>query len=124
MSTAGHGLKKVPGVGTRGDFSEVSSGLEGEAAVEQAQRCLQCGLTIPSVVFKPEDPKKQIVPWDADKALALWQKRHADSGEPLPDVFEKSEDVTSVKDEVYLRNRLVLKPKNSEETMNYTTDDE
>ena len=44
------------------------------------------------MVFKREMPKKQIIPWDANKALELWQKRHSDTGEPLPDVFAIKDD--------------------------------
>jgi DMSO reductase iron-sulfur subunit len=93
-------------------------------AEQQAGRCLQCGVTIPAVVFKPEDPRRQIVPWNAQKALALWQKRHPDNGEVLPDIFADIADVTDVTEDTYLRNRLELKPENNRELMDYTTDDE
>lgn len=105
-------------------LSENSPGIDPEQAIEQAQRCLQCGLTIPSVVFKPDDPKKQVIPWDPEKALSLWQKRHPDSGEALTDIFENVTDVIDVPEGTYLRDRLHLKPKDSEELMTYTTDDE
>jgi anaerobic dimethyl sulfoxide reductase subunit B len=84
----------------------------------------QQGVTMPSAVIKPEDAKKQVVPWDAKKVLALWQKRHPDDGEALPDVFEDMEDVLKVPEGTYLRGKLHLKPKNREEMMKYTTDDE
>jgi anaerobic dimethyl sulfoxide reductase subunit B (iron-sulfur subunit) len=29
-------------------------------------------VTHPAVVFKPSQPKKQIVPWEANRALSLW----------------------------------------------------
>jgi hypothetical protein len=81
-------------------------------------------LTRPSVIFKPEDPRRQIVPWDGKKALALWQKRHAPTGEALPDVFADAGQVTDVPRGVYRREQLHLKPQNTEELMTYTTDDE
>ncbi len=105
-------------------FAEVAGRLDKETAMEQAQKCLHCGVLVPSAVFKPEDPKRQILPYDAKKALELWQKRHPDNGEALPDVFENAEDVTHVPEEMIGRNRLVLKPKNTEEQMFYTTDEE
>ena len=114
----------VPALEASRAFAEVEPGLEESLALEQAQRCLQCGVTVPSVVFKPEDPKRQIVPWDAQKALSLWQKRHPDNGESLPDVFEDIKDITEVPQSVYLRNKLVLKPENAEELLTYTTDEE
>jgi DMSO reductase iron-sulfur subunit len=104
--------------------AEGSSRLDDSLALKQAQRCLQCGITVPSVVFKPEDPKKQIVPWDPQRALELWQKRHPDNGEKLPDIFENISDVLEVPPGTYLRDRLHLKPANTEELMTYTTDDE
>lgn len=104
--------------------AEAYSGLEDSLALEQAQRCLQCGITVPSVVFKPEDSKKQVVPWDPQKALDLWQKRYPDNGEKLPDIFENKLDILEVPEGTYLRNRLHLKPENTGELMTYTTDDE
>jgi heterodisulfide reductase subunit A len=105
-------------------FTEVDSGLAPDIALELAGRCLQCGVTVPSVVFKPEDPKRQVIPWDAQKALALWQKRHPDNGEALPDVFTDMKDVMEVPEETYLRYSLILKPKDTKELLDHTTDDE
>jgi anaerobic dimethyl sulfoxide reductase subunit B len=80
--------------------------------------------TRPSAIFKPEDAKRQIVPWDGKKALALWQKRHAPGGEPLPDVFSDPKQVTEVAEGTYRREKLHLKSHTTEELMTYTTDDE
>ncbi|MFC1861410.1 hypothetical protein ACFLYL_03975, partial [Chloroflexota bacterium] len=108
----------------RKTFAEVSLGFNDEMAVNLAGRCLNCGTTIPSVVFKRPDPKKKIVPWDADRALELWQKRHPDNGETLPDIFTDKSDVLQVPEGTYGRGELVLKPKTTEEKMFYTVDDE
>jgi anaerobic dimethyl sulfoxide reductase subunit B (iron-sulfur subunit) len=81
-------------------------------------------ITQPAVVFKPIDPKKEIIPWDSARALELWQKRNPESGGPLPDIFKDSSDITEAPQEIVGRNRLVLKAKNSKEFMYYTTDDE
>ena len=86
-------------------------------------RC-NCGTTVPSVVFKREMPKKQIVPWDFNKALELWQKRHPDIGEQLPDVFTDISEVIRPSEDIRGRKELILKAKNTEELMNCTTDDE
>ena len=110
--------------GKRKDFGEVALGFDEQTAMELANRCVNCGTTMPAVVFKPVDPKRQIVPWDADRALELWQKRHPDSGGPLPDIFVDKSDVTEVPEGTYGRNELMLKPKSVEELMFYTTDDE
>lgn len=105
-------------------FAEVDLGFAQDIAIEQADRCLNCGTTVPSVVFMREMPKKQIVPWDFRRALELWQKRHPASGEPLPDVFKNVSDVMQPSEQFGGRNKLVLKPKTVEELMIYTTDDE
>jgi len=80
--------------------------------------------TSPAVVFKPADPRKQIVPWNSYQALKLWQRRQPYNGESLPDTFNELSDVTQVPKEIVGRNKLLLKAKNSAELMYYTTDDE
>ena len=108
----------------RKDFCEVAQGFDPDTAMAQAGRCLHCGSTMPSVIFKPLDPKRMVIRWDARKALELWQKRRAEDGEPLPDIFENLSDVFEAPTDVVGRNVLVLKPRNSEELLYYTTDNE
>jgi anaerobic dimethyl sulfoxide reductase subunit B (iron-sulfur subunit) len=81
-------------------------------------------ITTPAALFKPLDPKKKVIPWDANRALELWQKRNSESGEPLPDIFQKVSDITEAHQEIVGRNSLVLKAKNSKALMYYTTDNE
>ena len=81
-------------------------------------------ITRPAVVFKPPDPKRQVIPWDYNRTLELWQKRESREGDPLPDVFPEIPDVIQAPEGIVGRNKLVLKAKNSAELMCYTTDDE
>ena len=81
-------------------------------------------LTQPSVIFKPADAKKQVVPWDVEKALKLWQKRQPCEGEPLPDIFAKPTDVTQPSADILSRGKLVLKAKTTKERDYYARDDE
>ena len=81
-------------------------------------------ITNPAVVFKPADGKKQVIPWDYNRALELWQKRQSQDGEPLPDVFTEIPDVTRAPQGIVGRHKLVLKAKDSKDLMYYTTDDE
>jgi anaerobic dimethyl sulfoxide reductase subunit B len=81
-------------------------------------------LTRPSVVFKPASPKSTVIPYNASRALELWQKRQSPKGESLPDIFAAEQEVTKAPQEIAGRNRLVLKAKNSEELKYYTTDNE
>jgi hypothetical protein len=84
----------------------------------------QSSITNPSVVFKIKDKKKNIVPWNHDQALNLWQKRHADTGEAIPDIFADKDDVIHLPENVIHPNKLILKAKTAEEMMFYTMDDE
>jgi anaerobic dimethyl sulfoxide reductase subunit B (iron-sulfur subunit) len=81
-------------------------------------------ITRPAVVFRPADGKTEVVPWDSKRALELWQKRNAENGEALPDVFTEITDVSNASTDIVGRNKLVLKAKNCDELMYYTTDDE
>jgi anaerobic dimethyl sulfoxide reductase subunit B len=81
-------------------------------------------LTRPAVIFKPADPKTEVVPWDSAKALKLWQKRQSPPGEALPDIFTEESEVTEAPPEIAGRNRLVLKARNNAELKYYTTDNE
>ena len=81
-------------------------------------------LTRPSAVFKPRDKKKQLIPWDGEKALQLWQQRGPFAASDLPPTFTDKEAVVSSPSGVRGRDRLVLKPKTVEELMTATRDDE
>ena len=81
-------------------------------------------ISSPSAIFKPADAKKQVIPWDHQRALELWQKRESPDGEPLPDVFRTVAYVTEAPHDIVGRNKLVLKAKNSAELKYYTTDNE
>ena len=81
-------------------------------------------ITRPAVVFKPSEKKRTIVNWNPMKALELWQKRQSHLGKLLPDVFTETFDVTEAPRNIVGHNKLVLKARNSEELMYYTTDNE
>ena len=106
------------------EFGPLDELREKYGRLSQLEYLPRAPIARPAVVFKPADPKKPVVPWDADKALELWQKRHPDKDEPLPDVFTDKSDVTHVPEDVLSRRRLVLKARNTEELMYHTTDDE
>ena len=105
-------------------FTEVEKGFNDKATIEQAARCFRCGSTMPCIIFKPPDIQIPVIPWDPIKALKLWQKRQPYEGEPLPDIFEEISEITEAAASIVGRNKLVLKAKNSEEVLYYTTDNE
>lgn len=82
-------------------------------------------ITEPSVVFKAADPKKEVISWDAARALQLWKERGPYAPRGAPNLFERVEDLLEVPSEGMVgRTRLVLKPKSAEALMYYTTDDD
>lgn len=78
----------------------------------------------PAAIFKPREGKKELIPYDADRALDLWQRRgpHAPPGSPA--LFGAKSDVLEPAPETVGRDRIVLRTRNTEELMYYTVDDE
>ena len=81
-------------------------------------------ITKPSAVFKPRDDKKQLIPWDADKALDLWQQRGPLAPADLPSTFTSKDDVVNPPTGIRGREQLNLKPGTVEELMEATRNDE
>jgi len=81
-------------------------------------------ITRPAIIFKPSDQKKQIVPWDENRALELWRQRESHEGKPLPYVFNTISEVTEAAVDIVGRNELVLKARNCKDLMYFTTDNE
>jgi hypothetical protein len=81
-------------------------------------------ITRPAVVFKPRDDKKQLVPWDAERALALWQQRGPFAPGDLPPTFTSRDDVVNPPPGLRGRDRLNLKPGGVEDLMQATRNDE
>jgi len=85
----------------------------------------------PASVFKPQIDRKQWVPYDANRALQLWQQRgpNAQVGqsgrkEAPPLVFQNASDVTDPQNSLLQKNKLVMKHKNNDELNFYTQVDE
>jgi anaerobic dimethyl sulfoxide reductase subunit B (iron-sulfur subunit) len=76
----------------------------------------------PAIVFKPQTPKKQIVPFNADKAIQLLGEM--DAIMPLPPLYTTKADATEVYDGLVGRDILIMKPKNTVEQMQVTRTDE
>ncbi len=78
----------------------------------------------PAIVFKASQGKRDIIPWDGTKALALWKKRGPSEESNLPDTYGDVEDFIRPQSGLIGRNRLVLKSKNEDELMYLTMDDD
>jgi len=81
-------------------------------------------ITGPAVIFKPSDQKKQILPWDGNRALELWRERESHERKPLPYVFNTISEVIEAPVDIVGRNKLVLKARNCKDFMYFTTDNE
>ena len=79
-------------------------------------------ITNPSVLFKTREAKKAILPWDFQKAMELWKKRGPYAPKDAPDLFANLGEITQVPPNTIGHDRLVLKARNVEEFMYYTTD--
>jgi len=78
----------------------------------------------PAAVFKAQLPRKQVVPYDANRALELWKQRGPTAGPDTPLVFSNASDVTSPPDGLVLKNKPVFHYKNNAALVYYTTHDE
>jgi anaerobic dimethyl sulfoxide reductase subunit B (iron-sulfur subunit) len=90
----------------------------------QLEEMLSGEVTRPAVFFKRAQPKRQIVSWDAEQALRLWKERGPNAPAEAPVLFKNNSDVTEIPPQTVGRDHLVLKPRNVEELMYYTTDDD
>jgi anaerobic dimethyl sulfoxide reductase subunit B len=75
--------------------------------------------TKPAIIFKPQAPKRKLVPYNAKRALKLLMKR-----EPLPDIFKSSDDFIEIPEGLVTRNKLMIKHKSAADLMKYTRSDE
>jgi anaerobic dimethyl sulfoxide reductase subunit B (iron-sulfur subunit) len=76
--------------------------------------------TVPAVVFKPKDPKKQVVPYDTNRALQLLASRPYG----LRKVYDVPADATEIPPGLLARDSLHMKPTNLKEILKYTTHNE
>lgn len=73
----------------------------------------------PAIVFKPRADKRQLVPYDAERALELMMRR-----DPLPPVFASPDDVTEIREGTVGRRGLVIKHESATDLMRCTRSDE
>lgn len=106
------------------DFGPIEELREKYGVLDTLDGLPDGGITRPAAVFKPRDDKKPLLPYNADKALALWQQRGPFAPPDLPPTFTDKESVTRPQPGTRGRERLVLKAKNSEELLEATRDDE
>ena len=77
------------------------------------------GLTKPAVLFKASREKRQLFPYDAERALELLMKRDS-----LPRIFSSPSDVTEIPRGLVGRDSLIIKHSSCEELMKLTRNDD
>jgi anaerobic dimethyl sulfoxide reductase subunit B (iron-sulfur subunit) len=77
-------------------------------------------LTKPSVVYKPMEPKKKLIPYDSEKALKLLAERK----QGLPPIYTDVREVKEIPAGLRSRDKLILKPSNVEELLRLTKNDD
>lgn len=75
--------------------------------------------TRPAIIFKPHASKRQLVPYDIQKALHLMMRR-----DPLPPIFGSPEDVLEIPEGAIGRSKLVVKHESVADLMRCTRNDE
>jgi anaerobic dimethyl sulfoxide reductase subunit B (iron-sulfur subunit) len=81
-----------------------------------------------AAIFKPREPHKKILPYDSNKAVELWQNRSPmvslgpKQPKDLGPLFESVAQATEPEPSI-VRSKFVIRPKNAEELMLYTTND-
>lgn len=106
------------------DFGPIEELRKKYGELDSLEELPDGSMTRPSVVFKPRDHKKPLLPYDANRALDLWQQRGPFAPADLPPTFTKKDAVTQPQAGIRGRERLVLKAKNVAELMEATRNDE
>ncbi len=75
--------------------------------------------TRPAVVFRPRQPKRQLIPYNARRALELMMRR-----DPLPSIFSSPSEVADIPEGMVGRNKFVIKHASANELMRCTRNDE
>jgi len=107
------------------DFGTLSEMQTKYGTLQQLPGMPSPSITNPSVVFKVRDPKKALVPYDANDVLSLSQQRIGLSGNPLPDVFTDPSSVSGPFPAGLVgRSSLVMKAANIAEELSTTVNDD
>jgi len=75
--------------------------------------------TKPAIIFKPHTKKRELVPYNAERALELLMAR-----DPLPQIFSSIADVIKTPEGTIAHSKLRIKHSSTDEIMHYTRSDE
>lgn len=100
------------------DFGPLGELIEKYGNVRFLEGMPDTGDLGPAMVFKGLTARRELIPFDVDKAIEL----NADRGE-LPNLFEKATDVTEISEGIVFRNGLSMKHGSASELMRATRND-
>ena len=104
------------------DFGPLEDLIEKYGTSRDLQDLPSSSITKPAIIFKSHLAKKNLVPYDEDKALELLKKR--DVLYHLSPLYVSERDVTDVPSSLVGRGELTLKPKTVEEARHTTQHDD
>jgi len=101
------------------DFGPIEKMIENYGEVRALPEMPDARKTGPSVIFKPRAERKKVIPYDPVRAIQLMCKRG-----DLPPLYDSPEAITNIPHGVVKRDHLVMKPRDSQELMEVTRNDE
>ena len=101
------------------DFGPLSSLVERYGDRRDLENMPSSQTTRPAILFKRHTTKRQLVPYDAERALELLMRR-----DPLPPIYTTSREVTEIPEGLVGRAELVIKHTSAEDLMRRTRNDE
>jgi anaerobic dimethyl sulfoxide reductase subunit B len=105
------------------DFGPLSDLQQKYGTLRQLDEMPDPSIAQPAVSLKAQLPRKQVVPYDVNKVLTLWQQRGPYAQPDSPPVFQSPTEVTNPP-ELRIRNKLVLNWKTNDELLYLTRHDE
>jgi anaerobic dimethyl sulfoxide reductase subunit B (iron-sulfur subunit) len=101
------------------DFGPLNTLITRYGGIRDLEDMPSSQIAKPAVVFKPHTKKRQLVPYNTERALELLMKR-----DPLPLVFKSPADVTEIPKGMIGRSELVIKHESGADLIRYTMSDE
>jgi anaerobic dimethyl sulfoxide reductase subunit B (iron-sulfur subunit) len=111
--------------GTRAfDFGPLATLQQNFGTLKQLTGMPDPSISQPAAVFKAQLARESIVPYDATRALQLWQQRGPTADANTPLVFQNAADITNPPSGLIKKNGPVFHYKSNAELMYRTTHDE
>ncbi len=101
------------------DFGPISSLKVRYRDLRDLEDMPASNITGPAVVFKPHARKRQLVPYDSDRALELLMRR-----DPLPPIFGSVDEIKEIPEGFVGRSELVIKHQSADDLMRRTRNDD